>query len=136
MLNHLVWHADAEGLTGAHSIVTSIAYSYAYFAGHKVTFHLQDVGIEPVTFQVGAEGIRQSFSYFTYINFWSQSFYFFFASMHTFVAARRGTSWLDNWPKYLQAAHAVFYSCVTVLPFLVSTVYWGKSRDPVETAED
>lgn len=106
-------------------VVTSISYSYAYFAGHKVTFHLQDVGLKAITFQVGGEGIRQSFSYFTYLSYWSQSFYFFFASMHTFVAAKRGVSWLDGWPRYLQAAHSVFYTCVTTLPFLVSCVYWG-----------
>ena len=106
-------------------VVTSISYSYAYFAGHKVTFHLQDVNIKPITFQVGAEGIRQSFSYFTYLSYWSQSFYFFFAAMHTFVGARRGTPWLDGWPRALQAAHTIYYSCVTTFPFLVSSVYWS-----------
>jgi hypothetical protein len=111
-------------LTISMYIATSISYAYIYFAHHLVTFHLQDVGIKPITFRVGAEGIRQSFSYFTYISFWSQSFYFFFASMHTFVAARRGTSWLHGWPRYLQAAHTVLYTCVTTFPFLVSSVYW------------
>lgn len=106
-------------------IVTSISYSYAFFAGHKVTFHLQDVGIKPITFQVGAEGIRQSFSYFTYLSYWSQSFYFFFAAMHTFVGARRGNTWLDYWPRPFQAAHSIYYTCVTTLPFLVSSVYWS-----------
>ena len=106
-------------------VVTSISYSYAYFAKHKVTFHLQDVGIEPVTFQVGAEGIRQSFSYFTYLSYWSQSFYFFFAALHTFDSARRGSAFLDYWPRPLQAMHGAFYSCVTAFPFLVTIVYWS-----------
>lgn len=106
-------------------VVTSISYSYAYFAKHKVTFHLQDIGLEPVTFQVGAEGIRQSFSYFTYLSYWSQSFYFFFAALHTFTSAKRGRALLDGWPRYLQAMHSVFYSCVTTFPFLVSSVYWA-----------
>ncbi|KPI42714.1 uncharacterized protein AB675_2080 [Cyphellophora attinorum] len=106
-------------------IVTSISYSYAYFAKHKVTFHLQDIGLKPVTFQVGAEGIRQSFSYFTYESYWSQAFYFFFAALHTFDSARKGNAFLDYWPRPLQAMHSVFYSCVTAFPFLVSAVYWA-----------
>jgi hypothetical protein len=106
-------------------IVTSISYSYAYFAKHKITFHLQDIALEPITFQVGAEGIRQSFSYFTYESYWSQSFYFFFAALHTFDSARKGNAFLDYWPRPLQVMHSVFYSCVTAFPFLVSAVYWA-----------
>jgi hypothetical protein len=45
--------------------------------------------------------------------------------MHTFVAARNGVSWLDSWPRYLQAAHSGYYSCITSFPILVSSVYWS-----------
>ncbi|ETN46931.1 uncharacterized protein HMPREF1541_01120 [Cyphellophora europaea CBS 101466] len=112
-------------LTISIYVVASISYSYAYFASHKVTFHLQDVNIKPISFQVGAEGIRQSFSYFTYISYWSQSFYFFFAALHTFVGARQGIPWLDKWPRPLQALHSIYYTCITTLPFLVSSIYWS-----------
>jgi hypothetical protein len=66
-------------LTISLYIIISLIYAYAFFAGHIVTIHLQDVGLTPVTFQLGANGIRLSFSYFTYISYWSQFFYFFVA---------------------------------------------------------
>lgn len=30
-----------------------------------------------------------------------------------------------RWPRALQAAHAVFYTTVVTLPFLVTGVFWG-----------
>ena len=103
---------------------STIFYSFAWFAGHEVVFHLKDIDIPAITFIVGKEGIRQSFSYFTYLSYWGLAFYLFFASMHTFVFARTGHCWLDRWPRPLQAAHSVFYTTVVCCPFLVSSVYW------------
>lgn len=73
---------------------------------------------------VGKDGIGQSFSYFTYLSYWGLAFYFFFASMHTFVFARRGYTWLDRWPRPLQLAHTLYYTTVVCFPFLVSGVFW------------
>ena len=103
---------------------STIFYSFAWFAGHEVVFHLKDIDIPAITFIVGKEGIRQSFSYFTYLSYWGLAFYLFFASMHTFVFARTGHCWLGRWPRPLQAAHSVFYTTVVCCPFLVSSVYW------------
>ena len=103
---------------------STIFYSFAWFAGHEVVFHLKDIDIPAITFVVGKEGIRQSFSYFTYLSYWGLAFYLLFASMHTFVCARTGRSWLGRWPRPLQAAHSVFYTTVVCCPFLVSSVYW------------
>jgi hypothetical protein len=66
-------------LTISLYIIIGISYSYAFYAGHTVAVRIQDVGLTPVTYQIGAEGIRLSFSYFTYLCIWSQFFYFFFA---------------------------------------------------------
>ena len=104
---------------------TAIFFSFKWFADHTVIFHLEDIDTHKITFPIGAEGIRQSFSYFTYETFWGLAFYLFFAGMHTFVYAKRGYTWLDNWPRWLQAAHTVFYSTITTFPLLVTTVYWG-----------
>lgn len=104
---------------------TTIIFAFNWFAHHTVIFHLQDVDTKAIVFPVGSEGIRQSFSYFTYLSYWGLAFYFFFASMHTFVFARRGYTWLDCWPRWLQAMHTTYYSTVVCFPYLISTVYWG-----------
>ena len=103
---------------------TTIVFSFKWFATHTVIFHLQDIDTKAITFPVGAEGIRQSFSYFTYLSYWGLAFYFFFASLHTFVYARRRFSWLDTWPRCLQAMYSTYYSTIVCFPLLVSTVYW------------
>ena len=104
---------------------TTIFFSFKWFATHTVIFHLQGIDQKAITFPVGVEGIRQSFSYFTYLSYWGLGFYFFFASLHSFVYARRAYSWLEIWPRYLQAMHGIFYSSITTFPLLISTVYWG-----------
>lgn len=104
---------------------TAIIFSFNWFAHHTVIFHLQDIDTKAIVFPVGVEGIRQSFSYFTYLTFWGLAFYFFFASLHGFVYGGRGYTWLDNWPRYLQAMHTVYYSTIVCFPFLVTTIYWG-----------
>ncbi|KPI37229.1 uncharacterized protein AB675_1567 [Cyphellophora attinorum] len=116
---------------------TSIAFSFKWFADHDVVFHLEDIDTPKITFLVGAEGIRQSFSYFTYITYWGLAFYFFFASLHSFSYARstrhrtnstnttKPTFLLQRWPRSLQILHSIYYSTITCFPLLVTTVYWG-----------
>jgi hypothetical protein len=116
---------------------TSIAFSFKWFADHDVVFHLEDIDTPKITFLVGAEGIRQSFSYFTYITYWGLAFYFFFASLHSFSYARstrhrrnstnttKPTFLLQRWPRILQILHSIYYSTITCFPLLVTTVYWG-----------
>ena len=72
-----------------------------------------------------AQASRRSFSYFTDLTYWGLAFYFLFSGLHTFQYARTGQSWLNRWPRPLQIAHAVLYSTVVTLPFLVTTVYWA-----------
>ncbi|MCJ1291358.1 hypothetical protein MMC34_002901 [Xylographa carneopallida] len=68
---------------------------------------------------------RQSFSYFTVLTYWGLAFYFLFSGLHTLSYARSGTSWLQRWPRPLQAFHAIFYSTVVTFPFLVTIVFWA-----------
>lgn len=67
----------------------------------------------------------QSFSYFTNLTYWGLAFYFLFSALHTLSYARTGTSWLQNWPQPLQAAHAIFYSTIVTFPILVTIVFWA-----------
>ncbi len=53
------------------------------------------------------------------------AFYFLVAAIHTFTYARTGRPLLDRFPRPLQALHALFYSTITVFPFIVTAVYWG-----------
>jgi hypothetical protein len=68
---------------------------------------------------------RRSFSYFTDLTYWGLAFYFLASALHTMQYARTGQSWLRNWPRALQAAHAVLYTTVVTFPFLVTIVYWA-----------
>ncbi|KAI8943488.1 hypothetical protein NX059_001491 [Plenodomus lindquistii] len=86
---------------------------------------LKDVNLDPYTIQQGSAAIGQSFSFFTYITFWSLGFYFLMSSVHTAMYAFRQSTWLHKWPKPLQLAHTLYYSTVTSFPFLVTVVFWG-----------
>src|SRR5437764_7002750 len=55
---------------------TTIITSYSWLAHKKATFKLKDVNIGSYTIQQGNEAIGQSFSFFTYLTFWSLGFYF------------------------------------------------------------
>ena len=68
---------------------------------------------------------RQSFSYFTNLTYWGLAFYFLSSSVHTFFYARTGSSWLQTWPRALQALHAMLYTTVITFPFLVTIVFWA-----------
>lgn len=59
------------------------------------------------------------------MTYWGIAFYFAFAALHTVTYATTGTPLLDRWPRPLQALHALLFTSVTTLPFLVTIVYWG-----------
>ncbi|KAK5052755.1 hypothetical protein LTR84_002621 [Exophiala bonariae] len=69
--------------------------------------------------------IGQSFSYFTNLTFWGILFYMLVAGVHTLLYAVRGRSWLDGWPRVLQALHSFYYTTIVTLPILVTIVYWA-----------
>ncbi|KAH6642391.1 hypothetical protein C7974DRAFT_420685 [Boeremia exigua] len=104
---------------------TTIIVSYSWLANNTANIGLKDVNIGSYTIQQSEAAIGQSFSFFTYLTFWSLGFYFLVSSMHTFVFALKESTWLHNWPKSLQLMHSLYYSCVTSMPFLVTVVFWG-----------
>lgn len=104
---------------------TTIVVCYSYLAHNTSTTNLQDVNISSYTIITGSNGIGQSFSFFTYLTFWSLGFYFLFASIHTFCYAVNRTTWLHRWPRPIQLLHSFYYSTITCFPFLVSIVFWG-----------
>ena len=67
---------------------------------------------------------RYWFSYFTNLSYFGLAFYFLFAGLHSLSYAWRGRSWLNSWPRPLQAAHSIYYSTITVFPPIVTVVYW------------
>jgi hypothetical protein len=70
--------------------------------------------------------IGQSFSYFTWLNFWGMGFYFLVASIHSFCYAATGRSVIfDRLPRVFRVLHGLYYSCNTTYPFLTVIVYWG-----------
>lgn len=68
---------------------------------------------------------QHSFSYFTVLTYWGLAFYLLFSGLHTLSFARRERSWLQAWPRPLQAAHAVLYTSIVTFPLLVTIVFWG-----------
>lgn len=104
---------------------TTIVVAYSWLASNTATVGLRDVNIGSYKIQQNEAAIGQSFSFFTYLTFWSLGFYFLFSSMHTFMFALKQRTWLHNWPKVPQLMHSLYYSCVTSMPFLVTIVFWG-----------
>ena len=103
----------------------TIITSYSWLAHNTATIGLKDVNLDSYTIQQQKAAIGQSFSFFTYITFWSLGFYFLVSSIHTFMYAFRQRTWLHSWPKWLQLLHSLYYSTVTSFPFLVTAVFWG-----------
>jgi hypothetical protein len=116
--------ASIRALISLYSF-TTITTCYAWLAHQTATIKLKDVNIGSYTIQQSDAAIGQSFSFFTYLTFWSLGFYFLVASVHTFMYAFRQRSWLHSWPRILQLAHSLYYSSVTSFPFLVTIVFWG-----------
>ncbi|KAI0432381.1 hypothetical protein F5Y09DRAFT_302034 [Xylaria sp. FL1042] len=86
--------------------------------------------------QGGCESARANFSFFTVLSYWGLAFYFLTASFHTFVYARRGEAPLDTWPRPLQYLHSLYYSSITVYPFLVVIVFWALLSSPTTLATE
>lgn len=63
--------------------------------------------------------------YMTILNYWALAFYFAFAAAHSLsYHASGGTSFLQRWSKWLIFAHGGLYATITVLPFIVTIVFW------------
>jgi hypothetical protein len=60
------------------------------------------------------------FSYFTSLTFWGLAFYFAFAALHSFTYWRTGRPALDGWPVVLKQLHSIYYSTITVFPYIVT----------------
>ena len=75
---------------------TTIIICYTWLAHKTATIKLKDVNIGSYTIQQGDAAIGQSFSFFTYLMFWSIEFYFLVSSIHTFMYAFRQQTWLHN----------------------------------------
>jgi cytochrome bd-type quinol oxidase subunit 2 len=71
--------------------------------------------------QISSHVAGHYFSYFTSLSFFGLAFYFAFAALHSGSYARTGTPLLARWPKFLQVAHSVFYTTITMYPFLVTS---------------
>lgn len=104
---------------------TTIIVSYGWLASNTATVGLKDVNIGSYKIQQSEAAIGQSFSFFTYLTFWSLGFYFLVSAVHTFMFAFKERTWLHSWARPLQLMHSVYYSCVTCMPFLVTIVFWG-----------
>lgn len=104
---------------------TTIITCYTWLAHKTATISLKDVNIGSYTIHQSDDAIGQSFSFFTYLTFWSLGFYFLVSSVHTFMYVFRQRTWLHSWPRPLQLAHSLYYSTVTSFPFLVTIVFWG-----------
>ncbi|KAF2268844.1 hypothetical protein CC78DRAFT_565284 [Lojkania enalia] len=77
----------------------------------------------------GAHGLSEesehSFSYFTDLTYWGLAFYYAFSALHSCSYWLTGTPLLARWPRTLQIAHSMFYSTITVYPWIVTIVYWA-----------
>jgi hypothetical protein len=104
---------------------TTMITCYAWLAHKTATIKLKDVNIGSYTIQQSNAAIGQSFSFFAYLTFWSLGFYFLVSSAHTFTYACRQCTWLHRWPRALQLAHSLYYTCITTFPFLVTIVFWS-----------
>lgn len=105
---------------------TTIIVGYTWQAYNLSYLELQDINVPEYLVIANGKAIGRSFSYFTWICFWSQAFYFLISSIHGFCLARQGHTWLHN--RFLppfQLLHSLWYTTVTTFPFLVSTVFWG-----------
>lgn len=105
---------------------STIIVGYTWQAFNIAQNYLQDVKLPPYPFITNYLAIGRSFSFFTWLCFWSQAFYFLVSSIHTFCFAGYHRTWLhDKFPKPLQLAHSLWYTTIITFPFLVSTMFWA-----------
>jgi hypothetical protein len=111
----------------------TITAGYTWLVLNTTEMPVSDVGLPTLTLLLDRGFIVKSFSYFTFITYWSLAFYFTISAAHTFSYAfnlRRGRTGNisllhDSLPRFLQMAHAVWHTSITTLPFLVTIVYWS-----------
>ncbi|KIW33001.1 uncharacterized protein PV07_04506 [Cladophialophora immunda] len=121
---HPVIHGCLRVLLGLY-VFTAIIYSYIWFSGNIDIYHLHDVDEPTYTTVIGSSAIGRSFSYFTYLSYYGQGFYFLVTAAHGFFYAKTGTSWLHaRFPPSLQVLHSLYYSMVTCFPILVTLTFW------------
>lgn len=105
---------------------TTIITCYAWLRHNTATTTLKDVNLNSYTLHQSSAAIGHSFSFFTYLAFWSMGFYFLVAGYHTFMYAFHGRTDLHvSFPRALQLAHSLYYSTITTFPFLVTVVFWA-----------
>jgi hypothetical protein len=83
---------------------TTIFFEYGWNGSHDMS---QEIG--------------RSFSYFTNLTYWGLTFYMLVSAVHTWSYWRTGTPFLARWPRFLQHAHSVFYSTITIFPWIVTS---------------
>ena len=105
---------------------STIVVGYTWQAYNLSYLNLKDVNISSYLVISNKIAIGRSFSYFTWLCFWSQAFYFLVSGVHTLILARRSRTWLHDGrcPTALQLLHSLWYTSVTTYPFLVSIVFW------------
>lgn len=118
-------------LMGAYGDRFSIPFTTSWALGPlilaiiRLVFSLYAFLVTFITFGVQPAGAGRSFSFFTSLTYWGIAFYTLVAGTHTLIYALRGRCWLDDWPRALQALHALFYTTIITFPFLVTIVYWA-----------
>lgn len=113
-------------------IWSTLIVGYSWITYNDTSQPISDIGLPTLTLLLDKAFIAKSFSYFTFITYWSLAFYFSVSAWHTFVYAfnlRRGRagsiSYLhDFFPRPLQLAHAIWHTTITTFPFLVTLVFW------------
>ncbi|KAF2216215.1 hypothetical protein CERZMDRAFT_93512 [Cercospora zeae-maydis SCOH1-5] len=110
----------------------TLIVGYSWMAYERARNNLRDVNIPPYAQILDRGAIAKSFSFFTYIVFWSQAFYFTISSWHTFTYAKERNASTpsskshlhDDFPRCLQFAHSLWHTTIITYPSLVSIVYW------------
>ncbi|KAF2121084.1 hypothetical protein BDV96DRAFT_563551 [Lophiotrema nucula] len=72
-----------------------------------------------------SEDSEHSFSFFTNLTYWGLAFYFLFSAVHTCSYWLTTRPLVNEWPRTLQVAHGMFYSTITVFPWIVTIVFWA-----------
>ncbi|KAF7190180.1 hypothetical protein HII31_08511 [Pseudocercospora fuligena] len=110
---------------------TTIIVAYSWLSQNFAPNTLRDIDIPTYTLILGKGFIGKSFSFFTFLTFWSLAFYFGVSAFHTLTYAynrRRGNGRMsplhDSLPRSLQLLHTLWYTTITTYPFLVSIVFW------------
>ena len=114
---------------------TTIIVGYSWLAHNSSPNTLKDIHIPTYTLVQDASFIGKSFSFFTFLTYWSLAFYFAISAFHTFHYARSLRRAGDPSELYLQRsfarhwgfdmAYSLWHTTVTTYPFLVSIVFWG-----------